>query len=59
MSKKYAELVKGNLSQRGDVDLTKYYIVNEEMILLSKSSKQQGCSIQVSLNLALHKQFWL
>ena len=49
MSNKYAELVKGNLSHRGDIDLTKYYIVNQEMIQLSESGTQQRWSIQVGL----------
>ena len=32
MSKEYAKLLKGKLAHRGDVDLTKYYIIGIDMI---------------------------
>ena len=54
VSKKYAELVKGKLSHHGDVDLTKYYIVSQEIIQYRMSQTEGRWSVQVSLALPLH-----
>ena len=52
MSNKYAELVKGTLSHRGNVDLTKYYIVGQEII----QSRESRVEVEVKLGRRLTNQ---